>query len=103
MADQPITCVKCTKQFRTIEQEEKFLKDKNLPLPNYCPSCRQLRRLLLRGNDRALYKTKCQECQKDIVVSYDPAKTKNKILCKEDYDKWLNENATVITDPLPEI
>ena len=102
MANQPITCSKCGRQFRVIEQEEKFLKDKGLPLPTQCPSDRQLRRLLLRGNERALFKTKCQECGKDIVVSYDPAKTKNKILCKEDYDKWINENDVIITDPLPE-
>lgn len=102
MANQPITCAKCGKQFLIIEQEEKFLKDKGLPLPTVCPSDRQRRRLMLRGNERALYKTKCQKCGKEIVVSYDPEKVTNLILCKEDYDKWLNENTTVITDPLPE-
>ena len=56
---------------------------------------------MLRGNDRALFKTKCQECGKEIVVSYDPAKIKNKILCREDYDKWLTEHNTVIEDSLP--
>lgn len=101
MPNQPTTCAKCGKQFIVIEQEEKFLREKGLPLPINCPSCRQLRRLMLRGNDRALFKTKCQQCGKDIVVSYDPSKTKNQILCHEDYDKWLTENNVVITDPLP--
>ena len=101
MANAPITCTKCGKQFLVIEQEEKFLKEKGLSLPSQCPSCRQERRLMMRGNDRALFRTKCQQCGKDIVVSYDPKKTTNKILCKEDYDKWLSENATTITDPLP--
>jgi len=101
MANQPITCTKCGKQFLVIEPEEKFLREKGLSLPNQCPSCRQRRRLMLRGNDRALYKTKCQQCGKDIVVSFDPSKIKNKILCHEDYDKWLTEHNTVIEDPLP--
>lgn len=101
MSNQTLTCKKCGKQFLVIEQEQKFLNDKGLPLPSMCPTDRQIRRLMLRGNERALYKTKCQECGKEIVVSYDPAKTKNKILCKVDYDKWLNENATTIDEPLP--
>ncbi|MEK7092217.1 MAG: hypothetical protein AAB907_01175 [Patescibacteria group bacterium] len=102
MPSEPITCTKCGKQFRVIEQEEKFLREKNLPLPTGCPTDRQIRRLMLRGNERALYKTKCQECGKEIVVSYDPTQTKNKILCKEDYDKWLSEHSTVIEEPLPQ-
>lgn len=101
MANQSLTCVKCGKQFLVIEPEEKFLKEKGLPLPTHCASCRQTRRLMLRGNDRALFKTKCQQCGKEIVVSYDPNKIKNKILCHEDYDKWLTEHNTVIEDPLP--
>lgn len=101
MANQTLTCAKCGKKFLVIEQEERFLKNKGLPLPTMCPTDRQIRRLMLRGNERALYKTKCQECGKEIVVSYDPAKTKNKILCKEDYAKWINENDTIINEPLP--
>ncbi|MBI4097454.1 MAG: zinc-ribbon domain containing protein [Candidatus Levybacteria bacterium] len=103
MPGQPITCAKCGKKFLVIEPEEKFLREKGLPNPIHCPSCRQLRRLMLRGNDRALFKTKCQQCGKEIVVSYDPNKIKNKILCREDYDKWLTEHNTVIEDPLPTI
>lgn len=101
MANVTQTCTKCGRKFLVIEPEQKFLQEKGLPLPTICPSDRQIRRLKLRGNERALYRTKCQECGKDIVVSYDPTKTKNKILCKEDYDKWLTEHNTVIEDPLP--
>ncbi len=96
------TCTKCQKQFLIIDQEQKFLNDKNLPFPTQCPSCRQTRRLMLRGG-RQLFKTKCQKCSKDIVVSYDPEKTANTILCKEDYDQYFNENDVIIKEPLPEI
>ena len=77
------------------------MKQKNLSLPTICPQDRQLRRLLLRGG-RELFRTKCQQCGKDIVVAYDPTKTQNKILCKEDYDKYMSENDPIIKDPLPQ-
>jgi len=95
------TCSKCNKQFLVLEQEQKFLQDKGLPLPTMCPSDRQLRRLQLRGG-RELYKTKCQKCGKDIVVSYDPQTVKNAIYCKEDYEKYFQENDPIINEPLPE-
>lgn len=102
MPNEPRTCTICGKQFLIIPPEENFLNEKGLPLPTICPSDRQRRRLMLRGNNRQLFKTKCQQCGKDIVVSYDPEKTTNKILCKEDYDKWLAEHNTVINEPLPQ-
>ncbi len=57
---------------------------------------------MLRG-ERQLYRTKCQTCGKDIIISYDPQKTTNKILCREDYDKYMSENSPIIKDPLPEV
>jgi ssDNA-binding Zn-finger/Zn-ribbon topoisomerase 1 len=101
MANITATCNKCNKQFLIIDQEQRFLQNKNLPLPLQCPQCRQMRRLLLRGG-RQLFRTTCQQCGKNIVVSYDPAKVINPILCKEDYTKWANENDALINEPLPE-
>jgi len=94
-------CTKCHRQFIVIDQEGKFLKDKGLPLPVMCPSDRQLRRLELRGS-RTLFKAKCQKCGKDIVVSYDPQTAKNTVYCKEDYERYFQENDPIITKPLPE-
>lgn len=101
MITQTLTCKRCSKQFLVIEKEQKFLKDKDLPLPANCPSCRQLRRLQMRG-ERTLYKTTCQKCGKDIVVSYDPKKIEQTILCRKDYDQYFEENDAIISDPLPE-
>lgn len=78
------------------------MKQKGLPLPTNCPTCRQIRRLSLRGG-RQLFKTRCQQCDKEIVVSFDPQKVKQKIFCKEDYEKFFMENDSIIADPLPEI
>ena len=84
-----------------IEHEQKFLQDKNLPLPNFCPSCRQTRRLMLRGG-RQLFRAECQKCGKKIITSYDPKSVTSLILCKEDYDMFWLENDPIIKDPLPE-
>lgn len=94
-------CKTCGKHFLVIDREQKFLNEKGLPLPSQCPSCRQTRRLKLRGG-RTLFKTRCHKCHKDIIVSYDPATVRNKILCKEDYEQYFLENDPIITDPLPE-
>lgn len=97
------TCTKCNKQFLVIDQEKAFLTERDLPFPTQCSSCRQMRRLELRGGERALWKTKCQKCGKDIIVSYDPAKTKNQILCREDYQRYFEETDVIVKDPLPDI
>jgi hypothetical protein len=103
MATVTITCAKCKKQFLIIDQEQAFLESKKFPLPEYCPSCRQLRRLSLRGAERMLYKTQCQKCARDIVVARDPKTTKNAIYCRQDYEQYFNENDPIINEPLPEV
>ncbi|MCL4415466.1 MAG: zinc-ribbon domain-containing protein [Actinobacteria bacterium] len=102
MANITKACTKCNNQFLVIDQEQKFLSEKGLPLPNQCPSCRQLRRLMLRG-ERKLYRTTCHKCGKEIITSYDPRKAENVILCKKDYDQYLIETDLIIKDPLPEL
>ncbi|MBI3069811.1 MAG: zinc-ribbon domain containing protein [Candidatus Levybacteria bacterium] len=102
MANIKQICTKCNKNFLIIDQEQEFLKQKGLSLPTNCPTCRQLRRLLLRGG-RQLFKTKCQKCNKEIVVSFDPQKVQQSVYCKEDYEKFFMENDLIIKDPLPDI
>jgi formylmethanofuran dehydrogenase subunit E len=57
----------------------------------------------MRRGERTLYKSKCSKCGKDIVVSYDPKKTSNTILCRKDYNEYFLENDPIIKDPLPDI
>lgn len=94
------TCTKCGKQFLVIDAEQKFLGERGIPIPIICPTDRQARRLELRGT-RELFKTKCSQCGKDIVVSYDPASVTTPILCKEDYEKYFEANDPIINEPLP--
>lgn len=88
MADITQTCTQCGKKFLIIDQEQEFLKKKQIPFPTLCPSDRQARRLAGRG-ERALYKTTCQECTASMITSYDPAKATSKILCKTCYRKYF--------------
>jgi len=61
MASQTVTCTRCQKQFLVIDEEQQFLSEKGLPLPTHCPSCRQTRRLMLRGKrESALQSKMCQ-------------------------------------------
>ncbi len=94
------TCKTCGKQFLIIDQEQQFLRERGYSLPLNCPTCRQKRRLSLRG-ERQLYKTTCQQCGKSIVVSFDPTRTKQKILCQEDYNKFYAETDLIIKEELP--
>ena len=96
---QPIksTCKTCNNEFWVIPQEQEFLKQMNLQFPANCPPCRQERRLKDRG-ERRLYKTTCQNCNKNIIVSYDPQKESRKILCKECYLNFFEKNPILITD-----
>lgn len=80
-------CKACGKDFLIIEQEQKFYKKKDLPLPDNCPDCRQKRRLSLR-NERKLYKRKCDKCQKEMISTYAPD-SKYIVYCQECFWKHL--------------
>ena len=94
-------CQTCQKKFLIIDSEQKFLQEKGIGFPKSCPSCRQAKRLFLRGNERKLYKTKCQKCGKEIIVAFDPSSVGHKIFCNEDYKKYYWEADLIIQDPLP--
>lgn len=91
------TCKKCGKEFWVIKQEQEFLNKMGLPTPTQCPTCRQERRLKDRG-ERNLYRTTCQNCQKNIIVTYDPKTETRKILCKKCYLDWFEKNAVLVNE-----
>ncbi len=90
-------CTNCKKEFWVIKQEQGFLQKMSLPLPDWCPSCRQARRLKNRG-ERQLYRTTCQNCKKNIVVTYDPQTEKRKILCRQCYLDWFEKNPVLLNE-----
>lgn len=90
-------CQTCGKEFWIIKQEREFLQKMNLPNPSNCPGCRELRRLKERG-ERSLYKTSCQKCGKNIIVTYNSKTEIRKILCKECCLEWFEKNPILIND-----
>jgi len=90
------TCGKCGKEFWVIKQEQEFLAKMNLPHPAFCPGCREMRRLEARG-ERQLFRTKCANCGKDTIVSYDPQKETRKILCRPCYLDWFEKNPVLVS------
>ncbi len=65
------TCQQCATEFRVDEQELAFYKKIDVPIPQWCPACREQRRLLFR-NLRNLYQRKCDFSGRDIISSYAP-------------------------------
>jgi len=63
----------CTTAFKIMPDELQFYKQKNLPLPRYCPNCRHYQRLKYR-NPMRLYERKCMKkgCNNIFKTTYTP-------------------------------
>ncbi len=62
-------CKNCRKDFEILKEDLNFYEKMKSPAPNYCPSCRTMRRLAFR-NERNLYKRTCSKSGKPIVSLY---------------------------------
>lgn len=91
------TCKQCQTEFEITKEDLEFYKKISpaftgkvfeIPVPNLCPECRLMRRMVWR-NERKLYKNNCSLCHKDIISVYSPDK-KYKLLCSDCYwsDRW---------------
>ncbi len=79
-------CQNCKNDF-TIESEDfNFYEKIKVPPPTFCPECRLIRRLSFR-NERALYKKKCDLCDKDEILMF-PAESPFKAYC---YSCWWSD------------
>ncbi len=78
-------CQSCNKEFKIIPQEEEFYKKVKINLPEFCPLCRQQRRLSFK-NPRQLNKRKCDKCGAEIITTY-PADFPHKIYCGKCFEE----------------
>ncbi|MFA5791536.1 MAG: hypothetical protein WC884_00680 [Candidatus Paceibacterota bacterium] len=81
-------CQNCKKDF-TIEVEDfNFYKKIDVPSPTFCPECRFQRRLVWR-NERVLYRSICNLCNKNIITMYHES-VSFPVYCRECYfgDGW---------------
>ncbi len=63
------SCQNCKKDFIIEPDDFGFYEKIKVPPPTFCPECRLQRRMSWR-NERALYKRKCDLCQKNIIAMY---------------------------------
>ena len=82
-----LKCDSCAKNYRIVEQELKFYRQLNLPLPTTCFFCRHKARMKGR-NPRHLYERQCDQCQTAINTTYSP-KREEKVYCEDCYQKSL--------------
>ena len=75
----------CTTAYRINSTELGFWRQKNLPLPRYCPNCRHYKRLNYR-NPMKLWHCKCMNdgCNNDFDTTYHPEKP-YKVYCEKCY------------------
>ena len=79
----------CTEAFKITEEELKFYKKMNLPLPRFCPNCRHYQRLKQR-NPLKLWHRKCMNkgCENEFETSYSPDRTEI-IYCEKCYQQEM--------------
>ncbi|MFA6273605.1 MAG: hypothetical protein WC662_00390 [Candidatus Paceibacterota bacterium] len=77
----------CTQGFRITEEELKFYKRMNLPLPHLCPNCRHYQRLKQR-NPLKLWHRKCmkEDCNNEFETSYSPDRSEI-VYCERCYQQ----------------
>jgi hypothetical protein len=85
----------CTSAFRIVPAELQFYKQKNLPLPRFCPNCRHYQRLKYR-NPIKLWKRHCMcdkrhahhgaRCDIKFETSYAPERPE-KVYCEKCYQQ----------------
>ena len=81
---QVIACDNCSKAYKIIDMELKFLKHLKLPLPRMCIECRfQARNKFI--NPPVFYNRTCAKCQTEIRTTYAPDRPEI-IYCEQCYN-----------------
>ena len=82
-----LACKECSKNYKIIAPELKIYREKGLPIPIHCPSCRNSQRLAVR-NPRKLWDRTCAKCSTDIKTTY-PAESPETVYCEKCYLKEI--------------
>lgn len=78
-------CTQCGNAFKIIQQELRFYKARDLPLPSRCFTCRNALRMKLR-NPVSLWERTCSDCGKKLRSVYAPNRPE-RVCCEECYLK----------------
>lgn len=66
-----LACTECNRNYTIVPQELDFYHKLDLPIPKYCPNCRNRHRLS-RRNPQHLWKRRCMKCNEEIYTTYAP-------------------------------
>jgi len=80
-----LSCKLCKKNYRIVSQELKLLRDMNLPIPIWCPECRNQERNS-KMNPMKLFDRNCHNCNAKILTSYSPDRGE-RVYCNNCYIK----------------
>jgi hypothetical protein len=69
---QNVVCQNCSSDFIIEPDDFGFYEKIKVPPPTFCSECRQQRRFMWR-NEKALYKSVCNLCNKKIISGYHPS------------------------------
>ncbi len=80
-------CISCEESFNIKKEDLKFYSKLELPIPSYCPSCREARRMAW-CNEGTLYFSSCALCSKRSMSQFSP-QSQRVGYCR---DCWWSEN-----------
>ncbi len=83
-----IICNKSNRPFRIIENELKFYRNHNIPIPHKHPDIRILDRLA-QMPQKALHFRNCSKCKKEIISVYSTENYPSNILCENCYKEEI--------------
>ncbi len=88
MPSEKRVCQNCKKEFTVEPDDFGFYEKMRVPPPTFCPECRMIRRMSWR-NENALYRRKCDLCEKTIITMYAP-ESPFQVYCHECWtsDRW---------------
>lgn len=75
LLDHVIACDSCDNRFRFTKGELDLYRKLNLPVPENCPKCREVRRFSL-VNLPLSYKSNCLSCNKEVETMHNPVDNK---------------------------
>ncbi|MDC0359003.1 hypothetical protein OAO01_09310, partial [Oligoflexia bacterium] len=89
VVSETLACQHCTRNFRIIQQELGLYRKTDVPLPRICPTCRHLKRLMMR-NPRTLWERPCDKCQTALLSTY-AAGRRELVYCEKCYLEEVHE------------
>ena len=82
-------CLQCNKTFQIYPEDLEFYKRIDVPVPTWCPRCREMRRMAW-CNEGVLYSRTCAKCSKSMISQF-PENNPRTVWCiqcwwKDDWD-----------------